>query len=117
MVVELGFKPAVYPLKAPSPWGSGKELKLAWVGAGRWPTPAKVNTQALRGTLSSWQPPPPPSSHLGHTSCSPWGKVHTCTFRRVWFLRGQMGHPQPGPLHLANIPIFQKRTLRPREGQ
>lgn len=61
--------------------------------------------------------PPPPSSHLGHTSCSPWGKVHTCTFRRVWFLRGQMGHPQPGPLHLANIPIFQKRTLRPREGQ
>ena len=77
MVVELGFKPGVYPLKAPSPWGSGKELKLAWVGAGRWPTPAKVNTQALRGGLYPAGNPPLPPAHTWATPAAHPGAKST----------------------------------------
>lgn len=80
--------------------------------------PAKVNTQALRGGSIQLAGPPPPSPHLGQASCSLWGKVHTCTVCRVWFLSGRRRHPmcppQAGPWHWISIPIFQRRTLGAR---
>lgn len=49
MGVELGIKPWGVSTESPLPMGVREGLKVGLSRAGRWLTPAKVNTQALGG--------------------------------------------------------------------